>query len=310
MKSFVEYIELTFAQLGKRESHSNVYGYARSLFALSTLFTLLFNDNSVLFPKNIEANNGLLIQSTLREINLFWLLQENLLIAKFIAITILVFVLIGIYPKLTVIPHWWISSSFLLSCKAIEGGDQLIAILTLLFIPIGLTDSRKWHWSIVNYSEKAYSHGRFVLNSFYIVIRIQIFILYLQAFIGKLSVSEWVDGTVLYYWFEDNIFGLNESFRPYVFPVLENYFVISALTYSVLIVELTLALVLVMKFEKRRPLLILGVIFHLFIWFIHGLPTFFITMCGALVIYIVPFYKNINLEKSAAIIFKNEPMNT
>lgn len=297
MKSFLLDFKSSIIRLGKRESHTNIYGYTRALFALSTFLTLVFNKNNILFPESIEINYNALNQSFLREINLFWLLQNELFLAKSIAILILVLVIIGIYPKFTVIPHWWVSSSFLLSSQAIEGGDQLIAIITLLFIPIGLTDKRKWHWVHSDTLDLKFKNRRFFINSFYIVIRIQIFILYLQAFIGKLSVDEWLNGTVLYYWFEDNIFGLNQNFRNLVFPLLENYFIISLLTYSVLILELILALALVMETKKRKPILVLGIVFHLLIWFVHGLPTFFITMCGALIMYILPFYKNLNLKK-------------
>jgi Uncharacterized protein conserved in bacteria len=44
--------------------------------------------------------------------------------------------------------------------------------------------------------------------------------------------------------------------------------------------------------------LYLGMFFHFMIWMVHGLPTFFITMTGALILYIIPFYKPINFKKN------------
>ncbi|MCK7591595.1 hypothetical protein M0G43_13490 [Subsaxibacter sp. CAU 1640] len=287
-------------------SHTNVYGFARSFFALSTLLTFLINPNNVLFPETDGATSyDMVYTSIFKEINLFIILGEHMILAKLIAIVILVLVLIGIYPRYTVILHWWVASSFLLLSPAVEGGDQLIAIMTLLFIPIGLTDGRKWHWSVSDQQIKN-PHVRFVVNSFYIVARIQMFILYLQAAIGKLAVDEWTNGTVLYYWFEDNIFGLNENFKSVFLPLMSNFYVVSLLTYSVLLLEFALALAFVMDEKKRKIFLYLGVFFHFCIWFVHGLPTFFITMTGALILYIIPFYRHIDTDRLAKL-FTRKP---
>ncbi|WP_430613139.1 hypothetical protein [Flavobacterium sp. JP2137] len=190
--------------------------------------------------------------------------------------------------------HWWISVSFFMFSPSIEGGGQLISILTFFLIPIGIYDKRKWHWSINHSLNNVYS-GIFI-NSFYIIIRIQIAIVYFQAMVDKLKVSEWKNGTVLYYWFEDNVFGLNHFVKEFVLTLMTNYYVISLMTYTVLVLELLLAMAIVIPFKTRRILLYLGILFHFFIWIVHGLPTFFLTMTGALIIYIIPFYKNIDLK--------------
>ena len=60
------------------------------------------------------------------------------------------------------------------------------------------------------------------------------------------------------------------------------------LTWSVLLLELSLAAALVAPLRFRRILLPVALLFHVGIAVTHGLPTFALTMSAALVLYLRP----------------------
>src|SRR5437588_12362569 len=55
--------------------------------------------------------------------------REDLALGQAIAATILLVVASGWRPRLTGVPHWWISYSFAVSATIPDGGDQVIQIL-------------------------------------------------------------------------------------------------------------------------------------------------------------------------------------
>ena len=128
--------------LTKNHAWTNVYGTARSLLALGTLLTFLTTKTDVLFVE-IGMRDGF---CDALQISLFCLV-ENFLISKLIAIFILILVVIGWRPQITSIFHCWIMYSFANSATILDGGDHIGLIISLLILPISLTDKRKWHWN-------------------------------------------------------------------------------------------------------------------------------------------------------------------
>ena len=190
--------------------YTNVIGLSRSLIALGTLLTLLFNSNDVLLQKinsNEFINPFLNPIAPLNQYNFFVMFGiENFFITKIIAIIILCFVISGFFIKITAILHWWVTISFFLFSSVIDGGDQIASIITLFLIPICLTDKRKNHWLKVDKQASPLNIiGIFSVN----LIRLQMAVVYLHASCGKFLVEEWYNGTALYYWFNHSFFGTN-----------------------------------------------------------------------------------------------------
>lgn len=104
---------------------------------------------------------------------------------------------------------------------------------------------------------------------------------------------EWVDGTVLHYWFNNPYFGLNEKMKWINQVLFLNYTTTSISAWSVIILELFLFMGLIAKDKYKKPLLYAGFIFHLLTWFIHGLFSFFLIMTSALIIYLAPINRPI-----------------
>lgn len=202
-----------------RLSHTNVDGLSRTLLAAGTLGTLVCTD-----PSTIFGGNGFKgIPSVLREDLLFGLLQDHLFWARAIAGCVLLLVISGYRPKLTALPHWWVTVSFAHGCAVPDGGDHVATILTLLMIPVAITDPRKNHWHAPVTGE---SRRRVMANEVawvtLQVMRIQVAFIYAYSAVAKLSVPEWANGTALYYWLTDPTIGLAKAAHSWAVPILAN----------------------------------------------------------------------------------------
>lgn len=271
---------------------TNYLGLARSLLALSTLSILLFNSDQTLFGEL----NTIYSSNNLGNFNIYIIFKDNLDIARYVSYTILLMVIIGIYPRYTAIFHWWISYSFFTSSIIIEGGDQINSNLTFLLIPILLLDKRKSHWSITNQDQSIYA--KTIAFFSYILIILQVFVLYFEAGLSKLKVEEWKNGTAVYYWFSDSVFGLNEALLGLITPLLKSPIFITFTTWGAIGLELTLALSIFGMRNKKLSFIfvIIGVLLHLSFAICFGLVSFFLAMSGALILYLLAINYNFKLK--------------
>lgn len=274
---------------------TNIYALARSFIALSLLVALLFTSPYVYFPSEFFAIGQ---PSNTIIPNFFYLWrEENLLIPIILACIILLLVIIGYIPQLTGILHAWVAYSFFTGALMVEGGDQIGQIIAFLLIPVTILDKRINHW----HKNDFFTYNRpewltFFCYSCLVVVQIQMAIVYFFAVSAKLNVPEWVDGSAFYYWFNHNPFGAAAPLRAVLSPVVNNPFLTPLITWGVLVLEATLFAALFMTKDKKRIMFILGVSFHFMIIIIHGLWSFFFAMLGGLIIYLLPWDKQLNLR--------------
>lgn len=272
-----------------RRPWTNVYGLARSLLAFGTLVTLLVHDPDALFRPLGKAAAEAPITGRLAQWSLFAILSGSYLeVARWIAVAVLLVTISGWRPRITGVLHWWVTMSYSSSAIIVDGGDQLATVLTLLLIPITLTDPRRWHWlkpQSVSPTTSEKAKG-LLAYSCWLVIRLQVAVVYLHAFVGKLEVQEWINGTVVYYWFTHPVFGVPSWMEPLVHPLIQNPVGVMALTWGTIALEIVLAAGLFMK-ERYRPwLLAAGLTFHGMIAVVHGLFTFFFSSAASLILYL------------------------
>jgi antimicrobial peptide system SdpB family protein len=273
---------------------TNVYGLARTLLAASTLLTLACNSANLLFrPLGVEIARGVHDIPLLR-FSLFTLLPgDRLEIARGLAIAILALVVIGWRPRITGLLHWWVTASFAVSSVIVEGGDQAAAILTLLLVPVTLTDGRRSHWSAPEPADTGprpalSAIASAVASSALAFVRLQMAVIYFFACTAKLGVAEWANGTALYYWFLHPIFGVDGWRRSVLLPILVDPVGVTLMTWGAMTIEALLFMGLLMEKRFRPRLLWTGILFHAGIAAIHGLPTFGMVMIAGLVLYLVP----------------------
>lgn len=265
--------------------NSNSITLGRTLLALSTLSTLLFNSTSDLFPSyHLEKIAGR--EEFIYKYN-FFLIFDNPLIPQVLAIVFLLIIIGGIFPRITCFIQTYISYSLFHSLLVVEGGDQINAILALLLIPICCLDKRLFAWkttSIHTYSSK----NIFLINAFCAVffIKIQMAILYLNAGVEKLASNEWANGTAIYYWFNNNTFGANNFIASLYGFLFENDLSVTVINFGVILLEIVLFLSLVINQRAKYLLFLAAVIFHFFIIIVHGLPSFFFSMTAGLMLYL------------------------
>lgn len=270
---------------------TNVYGLARSTLALGTFITLASHHSDLLFRPMGGEVSGMLQGSGAAQWSLFNLTPpEHLEWARLFSVLVLLLVIIGWRPRITGVLHWWVSFSFASTAMLLDGGDHVAVVLSLLLLPITLTDNRRWHWSVANESDPGILSQlkRDTAVSAMWVIRLQVAIIYFHAGVAKLAVEEWVNGTALYYWFTNPIFGAPSWLEPVLLPLLTSPVGVTLLTWTVLLLEITLFLGLVIERRWRPALLVLGLSFHAGIILVHGLVSFFCSMAAALILYLRP----------------------
>ncbi len=266
---------------------TNVYGLARSVLATATLLTLLANSSDELFRPLLVDDPGIFDRRAIASASLFFLARNHLTLAKLLAIAVLLLSASGWRPRLTAIPHWWISYSFAASASVIDGGDQVAATLCLLLLPVALTDRRIWHWQAPGEQGVAAS---IAAQTGLLLIRIQVSVIYLFAAVLKLETAEWANGTALYYWWTHPKFGAWGAAR-WATDLIGPSRLVVPVTWGVLTFELLLAFALVAPARHRNRLLPVAVLFHAGIAVVHGLPTFALTMSAALVLYLRPWWR-------------------
>ena len=266
---------------------TNTITVARSLIALSFLTTLVLTPIADLFPAahlaKIEASTRGL---WLMKLN-FFMWFDDMAIPYYASILGLIVVFLGFLPRIMCLVHAWITYSIFYTMMVVEGGDQICTIMTFLLIPIAILDPRLNGYGTKEVFARWDVHFLKV-NAHYalLFLKLQIAILYLNAGVSKLFAPEWSNGTAIYYWFTDPVFGaptwLRESFIQELFV---HSLTVSAINWGVIVMEIFLFTGLFLSQRYKHSLFIIAFFFHFSIVFIHGLGSFWISMVGALVLY-------------------------
>lgn len=100
------------------------------------------------------------------------------------------------------------------------------------------------------------------------LIQVQIAVVYVSTVIAKLKGETWVDGSAVYYATR------LEDFTRFSVPfILDWQWSIKLITWTTLILEFALGSLIFIE-EFRRPLILIGIIFHLGIEYMMSIPTF------------------------------------
>ncbi len=270
---------------------TNVYGLARTLLALGTATTLAFTPTGYLFQR-LAADAEAPACSGARAIGAFCLAPSPWLEpVRWLLVLLLLVIASGWRPRLTAPVHFWIAFSVANNATVVDGGDHVTLVLTVLLLPLALTDVRRWHWdppaSTVATGPREEA-ARFIARVALTLIRVQVACIYFHAAVGKFGVEEWVDGTAVYYFFQDPTFGGTPFVLALLRPVLRTPLV-CAITWGTLVLEYLLSAALFMPRRYWRPLLAAGLALHLGIAWVHGLVSFGFAMSAALVLFLRPF---------------------
>ncbi|MGS2640995.1 sporulation-delaying protein SdpB family protein [Streptosporangium sp. G12] len=291
---------LAVARLARVSPWTNVYGLARTLMALGTLGTILFSHSTSLF-RPAQGMPDFPNCSGIARFGIYCVVPgDQLEVARFLSIGLLLLVVIGWRPRFTALGHWWVTVSLMASATIPDGGDQISAVITLLLLPVALLDGRRWHWGPpVDVSDRPV-RSFFAWTTFF-VIRLQVAGLYFQASVAKLSHAEWADGTGLWYWLSDPFFGMPGWTKPWLTPILVNPIGVTVMTWGPLAIELALAFGMIARRPVRPYLLAAGVAFHISIGLLMGLGSFMFAMIACLVLHLRPVDVPVRLPRRSRV---------
>jgi len=279
---------------------TNVYGVARTLIATAALVTLLLNPTSTLFHPAVGTPSGLHCGPDGPLGFGLFCMPLGLEALRWLAIAGLALVASGWRPRITGVLHWWIQASLFWNPVLADGGEQISMILSLLLVPVTLMDSRKWHWSRreapANPTDGELAR-RLVALVALVAVRIQMAAVYFHASAGKLKVEEWVDGSVLYYWFIHDTFGSAGLRADLLWPIFTHPMLSALATWSVVIGEALLAAGLLVDRRYWKYFFWSGFAFHLGITVLHGLPAFAMAMWAGLLLMYRPVDQPLDLRR-------------
>ncbi|MET9647429.1 sporulation-delaying protein SdpB family protein [Streptomyces syringium] len=272
----------------------NAYGLARTLLALGTAGTLAFSSTATLFRPVVTIGEYPLCQG-MTSSGAFCLVPRGQFdLVRWLCVAFLLVVASGWRPRLTALPHAYISFSVFSGIAIGDGGDQITWILSLLLALVALGDGRRWHWQTPEGSTagepttRATRGWALLGTSAWTVARLQMAFLYFQASVAKLPHAEWADGSAMYYWANNSSFGFPQWLRPLTDPVVYSPVGVAALTWLPVALELALAAALLMPQRRRWVLLPLGIAFHLGIAVLMGLWSFAFAMWAGLFLLLTP----------------------
>lgn len=291
---------------------TNVYGFARTLIALSMILTLSINPAETFFRPSSSSSE---YPSCGNTFSLFCMVPNDYLylnLIKWVAVILLLIVASGWRPRITGVVHWYIAYSFNVSALAIDGGEQVAVVLTLLLLPVTLTDSRKWHWQTYSCedinTDKEVMKRIIAMVSFY-AIRFQVAILYFHSTVAKLLNKEWVDGTAVYYYLNEPMLGLPSFLMNIVNPILSSGLVVIP-TWGTILLQICLFGALFAPKKYWKYFLIAALLFHETIAVMLGLISFSIIMCAALILYLRPVESEFKFVKKLSQSFRIKDSKT
>jgi antimicrobial peptide system SdpB family protein len=261
--------------------HTKGYALARSLLNLALFLTLAANDAHTLFPIGTGLSEG--PRCEVAAYSAFcWLPTSQFDLVKAVCLVVLGLGVLGFYPRLLALPQWLIAFSVQATVSTIDGGSHVAYILTTLMLPLSLSDPRRNSWS--GAAPILREPWRAFVGTSTVALRVQMAFIYFHAFVGKLFVHEWTDGTAVYYWFNNPALGISPWLQDAVHALVTTRLVV-VITWGTLALEWLLATAL---FSSRRYYVrwfVLGVAFHAVIAVALGLVTFGLAMTAGLCLY-------------------------
>lgn len=271
----------------RAEPWGSALGLARTVLALGSIGTLVLTPTRILLAPTADGVVPPLCVGAGRAGLWCVIAPDHPIAATVTAVVLLGVVASGWRPRVTGVVHWWVSWSMIIAFTSQDGGDQITAVLTLLLIPVTLTDARRWHWAPPP-ARPAVSTARVIGYVSLWLVHLQVAGIYFVAAVSKFTVPEWADGTALYYWLNNSIFHAPGYLQPITDALTRNGAGVTALTYGSLALELVLGVAIFFPRPVKIFLLPFGLLLHDSIALTMGLTSFDFAMSGALLLYLLP----------------------
>jgi Vitamin K-dependent gamma-carboxylase len=172
----------------------------------------------------------------------------------------------------TVLFFWLTFNLYIVYLPFANGADLVLFMLALWCVPIAAKPAFK--------SETGTIIQKTCHNAGIVLCQLQVIFIYLVSGWDKLMSDAWQSGAAI-----DYVIHLRNLFNPAFAGMLEHPALQWMLSWTTIVFEL--AFVVLVWFDKTRiPILLAGVLFHLFIWIVMSLPDFAITMIISYILFL------------------------
>lgn len=256
---------------------------ARSIFALGTMLTLIFNDSRT-FLGGLQGSALESVCSGAPKLGAFCLFPEQVDSVRWILAIPCILLIFGILPWLTGLFHLYAAFTVSSNSLVVEGGDQITVNISALLVIASFCRPQLLGWSERRLPNQ---RVRFIPANFAIwVASLQLAFVYFEAFADKLSADHWIDGTAMWYWAQNNGGIVYSGIENFSKSILATALGTAFFTWGSILIEIALCLgcLIARRKASRFVLLFLGIFFHLCIALTLGLTTFFLAMSAALIV--------------------------
>ncbi|HHW5085903.1 TPA: sporulation-delaying protein SdpB family protein [Staphylococcus aureus] len=242
------------------------------------------------FLKKIAGLNNYPVCDTGTKYTAFCITSNShiyLVITKYIIILILLIIILGYLPQILGILHFYISYSIQNTMTTIDGGEQVTLVITFWLMLISLFDNRINHWHMPN---EKFKYNKVIGWALIIALKIQIAYIYLNSAITKMKNREWLDGSAVYYYLNDNLYGIPKSIYNLFSFVLETPLV-GLITWGTLIVQLLIFASIFAGQKTKKIMFWIATLMHESFALFMGLISFSLIMFAVLYFYFHPIRK-------------------
>jgi antimicrobial peptide system SdpB family protein len=258
------------------EPRSRYLAAGRSVLAIAQLFFLLATPDRILFLHQL-AGPSVISCGGLKATTLWCATSPDA--GRVAAIAVLLGVASGFRPRWLCIPHWYVSFSIAADVTVIDGGARVAEIVAGLLIPACLGDERTWQW--VRPRTPIAPSWRGAAYAALLVLRLQMAIIYLSASLTKSAFAPWRDGDAIQALVRDPQFGVPAGIVPSVERLLTHPPLAAMLTWSIIVVEIGIAVSMAGGRRSRLAGTAAAVCLHAAIILVMGLVGFGLIMIAA-----------------------------
>lgn len=280
MNSVMAYVARS---VGTFSAESRVVGVGRSLIALAQISVLVFTPAAYLFvPVGGEAIS-IDCRSLPQQASAYCLVDSSQRqLMTWVLLVLLLVVASGLLPRVTPLVHFWVSLSINSSISLPDGGEVVAQVCTFFLILVCINDRRTWHWQAPR-NDASTSVFQGVAWAGHWGLRLQLFYVYLNSSLAKVSVAPWQEGTATYYVARMENFGAAGLFADAVIWSTSLALFALATAWGAILVESTIAICHLLRGVRQIYALVLCVAIHGMIIMQLGIVSFGLVMVGAVV---------------------------
>lgn len=214
---------------------------------------------------------------------------------RWVMIAVLIVVLVGIFPRWTALPHFWVSFTLCQSISLPDGGESVAQIITLLLVPLLWLDDRKWHWKWPERPASPTKKG--VSLAILLFVRLQLAAIYIHGGLSKLGTDAWLNGSAEFYIAQSSNFGVSGPIEPIFLWFVSLPVGTALISWGTIILETALGVMCLGTARMRMVALVLGSFLHIAIILTIGLWSFSLIMIGTLIVA-----TSLNRDQSARVL--------